>query len=445
MKKSVLLSILLISSQLHGQTVRQITLREALDLAADNSAALRKAELDRQSLEKRIGEERSVALPQVKAGVDFDIYPVLPTQLIPGDFFNRPGEYVPVQFGQPWALVSNIQVEQMLYSESHRRGISARETSRALFDLLTQKTAEEVAFQTASIFYQTLQTSELLRSLDANLLKINTLQKMAELQVANGYATSTDLKRISVARTNLETQHQSLLAAIEGLQNTLKFLCGAPLDQPLAPTENLAAPAADSAQWQSLALDPSTLTEARLLQKNMELNRIRVGSMMAEKYPTVSAYFTGVYQTQRSDPNFLSGDSYWFGTAAVGVRARVTLFDGFRRKFRAAQLHFDWLKMQEDSRQLNSGKSLEFSQAKTQFNVALRLLAMQSDNAVLAREVRDKLTLQYKEGVSPLSDLLSAQTAVSEAETNYWQQVFSYKLAALKLAKAAGHMDAIGK
>ena len=58
----------------------------------------------------------------------------------------------------------------------------------------------------------------------------------------------------------------------------------------------------------------------------------------------------------------------------------------------------------------------------------------------LAHEITDKLVLQYKEGVASLTDLLNAQTALSEAETNYWQQVFSYKLAVLKLLKAAGQL-----
>ncbi|MBK8556921.1 MAG: TolC family protein [Lewinellaceae bacterium] len=59
----------------------------------------------------------------------------------------------------------------------------------------------------------------------------------------------------------------------------------------------------------------------------------------------------------------------------------------------------------------------------------------------LAREIAEKLVLQYREGVTPLTDVLNAQTLLSEAETNYWQQVFSYKLAVLNLLKAAGRLE----
>ncbi|MBK7938392.1 MAG: hypothetical protein IPJ82_15510 [Lewinellaceae bacterium] len=44
-----------------------------------------------------------------------------------------------------------------------------------------------------------------------------------------------------------------------------------------------------------------------------------------------------------------------------------------------------------------------------------------------------------------LTDLLTSQTALSEAETNYWQQVFAYKLAVLKLLKASGKLEELKK
>ena len=79
--------------------------------------------------------------------------------------------------------------------------------------------------------------------------------------------------------------------------------------------------------------------------------------------------------------------------------------------------------------------------AHEQFQNALRALQTQNDNVALAQEITDKLLLQYKEGIASLTDLLNAQTALSEAETNYWQQVFGYKLAVLKLLKSAGRLE----
>lgn len=82
-----------------------VTLAEAIDLALNNSAQLRKAKIDREGFEMRLREGRSAAYPQVNAGVNFDAIPVLPTQLMPGDIVGRTdGSFVPVQFGRPWQL-----------------------------------------------------------------------------------------------------------------------------------------------------------------------------------------------------------------------------------------------------------------------------------------------------------------------------------------------------
>jgi outer membrane protein len=440
MKQIFFFGLFLWAGFVTAQTSRKVTLTDALALAKANSTQLKKSALDRQSFEYRIKEEQNVLYPQVNAGLDLDVYPVLPTQLIPGEFLNQPGTYIPVQFGQPWALAGGLNVQQLIFNESYRRSIPARNIGRALLDLITDKTSEEVTFNTASIFYQTLQTTELLRSVNANLEKLTVLQKIAKLQYDNGYATPTDVKRITVAKTNLETQKQNLLDGIAALQNTLKFLCGIELTEEFVPIENLQNPAADSLRWQALVLQPEATTEHKIVQKGMDLLRIRLRALRAERFPNVSAYGATQYQTQRGNGNFFDGSGKWFGMVAVGFKVRVPVFDGFRRNNKSAQLDFDLLKLEEDRKQLKFAKNLDFTQAKRQFSTSLQSLNTQSQNVALAKEIQEKLILQYKEGIAPLTDLLNTQTALSEAETNYWQQVFSYKIAVLKLLKSAGQL-----
>lgn len=426
---------------LTAQSLRPVTLGESLELALANSAQVKKAKIDRHGLEQRLREARSAAYPQINAGLSYDYFPILPTQYLPGELFGRTeGSYVPATLGQPWQLTASLTVQQPLYNESLRRSTPAVNVSRSILDLLIERSSDEVRYNTAAVFYQTLQTEQLLRAVNANVEKLESLQRMAELQLANGYAIPTDVKRIRVARTNLETQRQNLLTAISGLRQTLQFLCGIPFDEPFDPVDAIGNPAADSLRWQSLVMAPENTTEHRLLLSNMELNRIQTRSLGGESYPSLSAYASGAYQTQRTDANVFGPDGRWWGMAAVGFKLQMPLFDGFRRHRRAGLLRLEGQKLDADRQQLVQAKSLEFRQASEQLQNALRALQAQTDNVALAREITDKLMLQYKEGVASLTDLLNAQTARSEAETNYWQQAFGYKLAVLKLLKAAGKM-----
>lgn len=419
-----------------------LSLDKAIKMSLENSGQLKKAHLDREALDLRIREQRSAAWPQVKTGANFDAFPLLPTQLIPGEVLGRPdGSFVPVQFGRPWQLTGTISAEQILYSEAGRRMAPAAETTRILSDLLITRSEEEITFQTASIWYQMLQTTQLQRSVDANMEKLKALKNMAELQFNNGYITSTDVKRIKVALTNLETQQQNLINGITALRETLQFLCGIPFDQTIEVEEKVAElPAADSTTWLSIELEPSATTEMKLLGYQESLNQVQTRAAAADNWPTISAYATAWAQNQGNNPLFFTSKR-WYGMGVVGVKMQATLFDGNRRKHKMSLLKIDLQKIREDLRQLENAKVLEFRQARTQLVSALRGLRTQSENVALAQEITDKLALRYKAGELPLTDLLNAQTARSEAETNYWQQMFTYKLATLKLAKATGKLS----
>jgi outer membrane protein len=425
--------------------VRKATLPEVLKLALDNSAAVKKARLDRQALEQKIrGEARSAMLPQVTSSLSLDAYPLLPTQWMPGEVLGQSsGSYVPVQFGQPWQLTGTVNVEQTLYNLAARRSIPAAKATRELYDLLAQRSEEETIFNTATLFYQTLQTSQLLRAFDANVEKIATLQRIAELQLQNGYLTPIDVKRLRVARTNLETQRQNLVTGINTLRQTLQFLCGVPLEEPFELTEPLVNPLVDSAQWQNFVFQPESNTENRLLLRQFDLNRIQTYSTKASNLPRILAYGTGFLQTQRADANFFNTTGRWFGMAAFGVRAQMPIFDGFRRRYKVGLLELEGQKIDADRQQLRQAKTLEFTQARDQLLNTIQQLRTQEENVSLAREIIEKLTLQYKQGIAPLTDLLNAQTALSEAETNYWQQAFGYKLAFLKLLKTTGRLETL--
>jgi outer membrane protein TolC len=421
--------------------VRPMSLKESLELALGNSAQIKKARIDRELLERKVKEARSEGFPQITANIGLDYWPLLPTQLMPGEAINmQAGTFIPVQFGRPWQLNNSITLQQNLINEAARRSVPALKTSRGISDLLIERSEDEVIYNTASIFYQTLQTEQLLRAVNANLSKLEALQGMAQLQLDNGYAVPTDVKRIRVARTNLETQRENLLTGISALRQTLLFLCGLPFDQLLDLSAEIDAPAADSLRWQALSLDPENTTESRLIANQRELLRIQRRSTIAEALPSLSGFATVSAQGFRQDINFFDTDRRWYGAAGAGLRLKIPIFDGFRVHNKAWLFKLEEQKLEEDHRQLNEAKALEFRQAKEQLTTSIKALRTQTENVALAREITDKLVLQYREGVASLTDLLNAQTALSEAETNYWQQVFSYKLAVLKLLKTAGRL-----
>lgn len=445
MKKLLTLIVCLASitagAQPSGGLERPITLSESLELALANSAQVKKAGLDRQILEAKLDEARAGILPRVNAGVQLDYFPWLQDERPPGAAlgFAPGGPFVALPWGQPWQATALVSVEQPLYNEALRRGKPAADASRALYALLATRAEEDVIYQTAAVFYQTLQTEQLLNTVDANLDKLARLQRMAELQVANDYGVSLDVKRLRVARVNLENQRFQLLTGIEALRQTLRFLCGLPDDAGIRPKAD--APSADTVGLALPTLETENTSESRLLAGQMTLNRVQANSLRAESWPRLSAYATAAAQVFRPDADVFDRQEQWFGAAAAGLRLQVPLLEGFRTRPKARLLDLEYQKLEADRDLLQRAKALEYRQARDQLLAARRGLQSQRENVELAREIVEKLGLQFREGAQSVVDLLNAQTALVEAETNFNQQVFTCRLAELKLLKAAGKLD----
>ena len=77
---------------------RVITLQECLRLSVENSPRLKISTLEQDKLRYRYRETIGKGLPNINMSGSFDDYVSLPTQLIPGEFFGRPGDLIPVQF-----------------------------------------------------------------------------------------------------------------------------------------------------------------------------------------------------------------------------------------------------------------------------------------------------------------------------------------------------------
>jgi outer membrane protein TolC len=434
------LALFLQSPFAQSPQIHTVTLGESLKLSLENSEQIKKARIDRQALEQRLREGRSAALPRINLGVNFDYYPLLPTSLVPGAPFGR-SDYLPLQFGMPWQFTTALNIQQPIYDESLRRAAPVANVTRSICDLLIDRSEEEVMYNTALVFYQTLQTQQLLHTVDANAEKLASLQKIAELQLKNGYAMPLDVKRIRVAVTNLNAQRQNLLTNISALNETLHFLCGQPFEAPFDPKESIENPAADSAKWLAIECEADRSIEYKILQRNLELNKVQAGSLRAENFPKLSAYAGGFIQSQLPDANLFNTEGRWYGMAAVGFRFELPVFNGFRRRHKSAQLQLEAQKLAADQRQLLRVKALEFRQGQEQLKNTLNALHNQVENVALAREIAEKMLLTYQAGNAPLTELLNAQTALSEAETNYWQQVFAYKISVVRLLKAAGKME----
>jgi outer membrane protein TolC len=81
---------------------------------------------------------------------------------------------------------------------------------------------------------------------------------------------------------------------------------------------------------------------------------------------------------------------------------------------------------------------LEVAQAQASYNNALSSIKTQQRNTELAREVYDVTKTKYQQGVGTNTDVVNADAALKESQTNLFNSLYDFYLAKIDLDKALG-------
>ncbi|WP_291787778.1 TolC family protein, partial [Cecembia sp.] len=87
---------------------------------------------------------------------------------------------------------------------------------------------------------------------------------------------------------------------------------------------------------------------------------------------------------------------------------------------------------------LESNIALEKFQARANLKNSLSALDVQSENMELAIEVFRMAKIKYEEGVGSNLEVIEADSALKEAETNYFSALYDALIAKVDLEKALG-------
>ncbi|WP_229733890.1 TolC family protein [Pontibacter amylolyticus] len=425
--------------------VRTLSLQEAITYALEHNEDMQKASYDQLSAKYMVKEAKSSGLPQVNAFGNFNMYPAIPVQVIPNVFEGKPDEMIPVQFGTKYNANGGIQLSQLLFNQSYFVGLKAAKSSEDLYRLRKTMTEEEVMYNVSSSYFQILQTKEQFEIINANLARLDQLNKILQLQYENDLARKVDVNRIKVNKTNLETQLQTLTSALDQQMNVLKFFMGMPLEEGIALTDASITLDTGAAAFNSSKDLVQGQTQLELLNKQAELTDLQMQNIKAGYYPTLSATGTYQYNAMRKEFNFLDTNMPWFKTAIVGVQLNIPIFDGMRKHSQIKQTEYTLKSLEADRQKLTKNLEVALENSISQLQNSSSSIAAQEQNVALAQEVYDTTNDLYKEGISPLTDLLEAEVSLREAKTNLNNEMLKYQLAQLGYLKATGDLNTLIK
>ena len=443
MNKLLITTILLLSVAINAQDKQSLTLQDAIKYALENKAEAKKARLKIENSEYQIQEIRSRALPQITANGNLTHNPIIQTTVIDGAGFGAPGTTIQAAFGQKWISTAGVSLTQALFDQSVFTGLKAAKTTREFYQINDQLTEEQVIENVANNYYQVYVLRQKLVLAESNLGTTTKVRDIVKGQFDNGLAKRIDLDRMNVNLSNINTQKQQIINAVQLQENALKFYMGMPMESQINIPQS------------QFEITPSAFTdtpnianrsEYLLIKKQQELLILQKKSIEAGYYPTLSLSASYNYIGQGPQMPWFAKPSdgvYWSDFAAIGLNLRIPIFTGFGTRAKVRQADVALRTIDEDIKDTSLALDLDFKNASTQIENSLITLKNQKENMKLADEILKNINNNYLQGLASLTDLLDAENASTQAQNNYTAAILDYKLAEIKLIKSKGQLKTL--
>ena len=309
-------------------------------------------------------------------------------------------------------------------------------------DLQTQKTLysiDQAYWMVVSLKQkQKLATSfrDLIKKLDDDVHKM----------IGQGVATKADGLKVDVRVNEADMQ---ITQAEDGLalsKMLLCQLCGIPMNQEITLADEdkesleYATTAVDTEQQQVAASDSAVNTrpELRMLQNAVDIASQSTKLVRAARLPHVA--LTGGYMI--SNPNVWNGFQRNFtGVWNVGVLVQIPVWDwcDATYKIRASKAATNIARMNLDD--TREKIHLQITQSQFKVNEAQKKLNMAQKNITSAEENLRCANLGFKEGVMEVTDVMAAQTAWQQAQSQKIDAEINVKLTQIGLNKALGILN----
>jgi outer membrane protein TolC len=285
------------------------------------------------------------------------------------------------------------------------------------------------AYHGVTLAEQALEVArEALKSAESDL-------KRAENLRAAGMATDSDVLSVRVHVAAVKEQEIRRRADLEVARAALNEALGLPLNSQHALTTPLTAPAA--------APDPALDFEARAVQSRPEIAQAQLAreaaqaqeaSARSQLLPQIG--LRGIFEADRQ--NFVTkGGGNWMFAASL----RWNLFDGNRTRSAAAEARHMKDAAAAGVKQLDNAIRLEVRKAKADAVAARERVAVTEATVAQAEESLRIIRNRYSSGLATISDLLRAETALTEAKTRRLAALYDQRMSAIALELAAGTLN----
>lgn len=446
-KKRLILLLLFPLWAMSATAQTRLSLQEAIEYGVTHNINVKNANTDAASANSRIGEIRAIGLPQVSGSFSLIDNLIIQRVFLPAAFFGGGPDDPPqaVQFGVKYSGNSSVQLSQILFNAQWLLGLKAAAAFRDLAQKNVNQSKINVVENVAKAYYGALVAEERAKLLDLNIARLDSTVREMSAMNKTGFVEKIDVDRLEVALNNLKTEKQKVNNLIQLSHYLLKFQMGMPLDESVTLTDRITEADVARIELETKVEETGTFDynqriDYSILKTNLKLAEMDVENNKRGYYPTVAAFAGYGYNTGRNSFSEVVS-SQWFNNANIGLSINVPIFDGFSRKYKIQQARYTVEKTKQSIGLVEQGIDLQIRSANVTIMNGLETLKTQKRNLELAQEVLRVSKIKYQAGTGSNIEVITAESALREAQTNYFASLYDLLLAKIDLDKAKGKLN----
>lgn len=418
---------------------KEFSLNEAVNYALKNSYAIKNAELDIKSANKKKWETTTIGLPQINAKVDYQNFLKQIVTLLPAEFVGgTPGELVEIKFGTKQNLNATITMKQLLFDGSYLIGLQSAKTFIKISKLAKLKTELNIKEAVISAYGNVLLAEESVKILEKNKKLLEKSLKETLIIVKNGLAEEQDAEQLQITLSTVKNQLNKTRRLENISYKMLNISLGIDLNQRLKLTDSLETLAFNGTDLTlfNYELDLKKHIDFRIAQNAKKSNELLMKYEMSKALPSLSAFINYSKFANSDNFTFFEKEQKWFDSSLLGVSLDIPIFSSFRRSARTQQAKIALEQSKIDLRQTSQKLKLQVASAKSDYRFSLDQYRTAKENLRLAESIERKENIRFFEGVGSSFNLTSSQNQLYQKQQEYLQSVLTIINAKVKLENA---------
>jgi outer membrane protein len=444
MKKKNILAVLIlfiISGIIQAQDQAKelkLSLKEAEDYAIQNNKRMISTRYEVEASRIAIWESISNALPRVSASGTFTDNLKLMTTLLPGDFFGKPGEKVPVTFGSQFNSGASIEASLLLFNAPLYIGIETTKLANKLNEKNLVKTELDTRESVSNAYFLILIAEKSLEILDKNIANLNETLKSTRSMLTAGMAESTDVDQMVSNVTMVENSRSTMQRTIELNYNLLRFQLGVTPDTKIVLSETIDE-ITSGINVETLLLqqfDHKQNVDYQLVEGQEKMSALELKTQKAVLLPTLSSFYS--YGVNGMGDKVK--DQQWFQNSMTGLQLSIPIFASGQRYSQIKRAQVNLNKAITTKEMVTDQLLLQEKQFRYNLLSANQQYISQKDNVDVSKRVYASTENKYKQGMASSLEMTQANSLYLQAENNYITSLMNLLQTKLALDKLLNNM-----